>query len=119
MAMIMAGVGAMLGFAGCGAKGPDAVALDVLKTLQSGKATPEYLKEYCTEKTVPLFAMAGAMVAEKLKGVTFSVVDTKIDGDKAVVTIKQEGGKKPSTEEMKLVKIDGKWKLDVDKEGKM
>ena len=116
MATVVASVGAMLSFAGCGAKAPDAVALDVLKTLQDGKATPEYLAKNCTEKSVQLFSMFGAMVTENLKGATLTIVDTKIDGDTAIVTIKQDGGKEPGTEEYDLVKVNGVWKLDIDKE---
>ena len=116
VAMIVAGVGAMLCFTGCGEKAPDVVALDVLKTLQAGKATPEYLSKNCTAQTAQLFNMFGAMTTEALKGATFTVVDTKVNGDKAVVTIKQDGGEKPGTEDCDLVKVDGKWKLDVKKE---
>jgi len=117
VATVVASVGAMLSFAGCGGeKTPDVVALDVLKTVQAGKATPEYLAKNCTEDTAKLFTMMGAMFAEACKGATFTVIDTKINGDKAVVTIRQDGGKKPSTEKYDLVKVDGRWKLDVNKE---
>lgn len=116
MATAAASIGAMLSFAGCGAKAPDAVTLDVLKTLQAGKATPEYLAKNCTERTAGLFTMFGAMAAEAMKGATFTVVDTKVNGNKAVVTIKQDGGEKPGAEKYDLVKVDGKWKLDVNKE---
>lgn len=116
VAMIVAGVGAMFSFAGCGTKGPDAVALDVLKTLQDGKASPEYLAKNCTEKAMQLFSMFGAMVTENLKGARLTTIATKIDGDMAVVTIKQEGGKEPGIKEYDMVKFDNEWKLDIDKE---
>ena len=116
VAALTACVGAVLCFAGCGAKSPDAVALDVLKTLQDGKATPEYLAKNCTERTAGLFNMFGSMATEAMKGATLTVIDTQVNGDKAVVTIKQDGGEKPGTEKYDLVKVDGKWKLDVNKE---
>lgn len=115
-AMMMASVGAMLCIVGCGAKTPDAVAMDFLKTMQAGKATPEYLAKNCTAQTAQLFTMFGAVVTEDMKGVTFTVVDTKINGDKAVVKIKKEGGKKSGTEDFELLQVDGKWKVNVNKE---
>ena len=116
MATVVASVGVTLSFAGCGAKGPDAVALDVLQTLQAGKAMPEYLTKNCTEKAMTLFSTFGAMVAENLKGATFTVDNTKIDGDAAVVTIRQNGGAEPGVKEYDLIKVDNEWKLDIDKE---
>ena len=118
MATVVVGVGAMLGFAGCGAKTPDAVALDVLHKIQAGKATPEYLADNCTAETAQLFTMFGTMATAAMKGAEFTVVDTKVDGDKAVVTIKQDGGEKPGTRNCDLVRIDGKWKLKENKESK-
>lgn len=77
MATAVASIGAMLSFAGCGTKTPDAVALDVLQTLQAGKITPEYLAKNCTTETAQFFSMFGAMAVEGLKGATFTVVGTK------------------------------------------
>ena len=60
---------------------------------------------------------------ENMEGVKFSVADTKIDGDKATVTVKMEGGKKDKDgkagkeeEKFDLKKVDGKWKIDFNKE---
>ena len=57
---------------------------------------------------------------KELDGVTFSVKDTKIDGDSAVVTLVAEGkkDKKGAKDDAKLnlKKVDGKWKIDVKKE---
>ena len=119
MAAIAVGVAVM--FAGCGGPTtPDAVAVDFLKTMQAGKATPEYIAKNCTAQTAQLFGMFGAMInaqaAEEMKGATFTVLETKINGDKAVVKIKQEGGLKPETKDMDLVLINGKWKINEGKE---
>lgn len=116
MVTIVAGIGALLCFAGCGEKTPDEVTLDALKTIQSGKATPEYLAKNCTANAAALFAMSGEMLKEASKGATFTYVDTEIDGDKAVVTILQQGGENPGLANYDLVRVDGRWKLDVNKE---
>jgi len=116
MATIVAGVGAMLNFAGCGAKSPDKVALDVLKTLQEGKADQAFLEKNCTKETAGVFAMFGGMMKDATQGATWSVTQTYIDDDIAMVMIKQSGGKKPSEETYYLKKMDGQWKMHVDKE---
>ena len=111
--------------AGC-SKGPDAVALDFCKTMQSGKVDEAYLKETCTETTAKLFTLGLALakdeMLEKLKDATFTVTDTKIDGDTATVTIKttvKKDGKEESDEEKwDLKKVDGKWKINQSKEEK-
>lgn len=41
---------------------------------------------------------------------------SKIDGDSAVVTIKQDGGNQPGVTEYDLVRVGGAWKLEVNKE---
>ena len=123
MAMV-ACVCAVFGIAGCGGNSPDAVALDFLKTVQAGKADEAYLKANCTESTAKMFGMLLTMgkdeMTKEMEGVTFSVADTKIDGDKATVTIKAEGGKKgqegKDEEKINLKKVDGKWKVDIGKE---
>ena len=115
---------AMFIIAGCGGSSPDAVALDFMKTLQAGKADEAYLKANCTEDTAKLFGVVMAMGKDELKkeldGVTFSVKETKIDGDSAVVTLVAEGkkDKKGAKEDSKLTlkKVDGKWKINVKKE---
>ena len=42
--------------AGCG-KGPDAVVLDYLKTMQDGKLDEDYAKANCTEDTAKLLCI--------------------------------------------------------------
>ena len=118
---------AVFGIAGCGGNSPDAVVLDFLKTMQSGKADEAYLKANCTESAAKMFTLGLAMAKDEMmknmEGVKFSVADTKIDGDKATVTVKMEGGKKDKDgkagkeeEKFDLKKVDGKWKIDFNKE---
>ena len=116
MATVVVSVGAMLGFAGCGSKGPDQVALDVLKTMQEGKAEQAFLEKNCTKETAGVFAMFGGMMKDATKGATWTATQTYIDDDIATVMIKQDGGEKPGEEAYYLKKIDGQWKLHMDKE---
>lgn len=109
-------VGAMLCFAGCGAKGPDAVALDFMQKLSSGQATLEYLTKNCTEDTAKLFSMFGDEAATEIKGATFKVINTEIKGDKAVVSIEQAHADKKTVNKIDLVRVDGNWRVDL-KEG--
>ena len=121
---------AVFGIAGCGGNSPDAVVLDFLKTMQSGKADEAYLKANCTESAAKMLTLGLAMAKDEMmknmEGVKFSVADTKIDGDKATVTVKMEGGKKDKDgkagkeeEKFDLKKVDGKWKIDFNKEDSM
>ena len=109
----------MLGLTGCDAgsrKTPDAVVVKVLQAVQEGKASQEFLAENCTESTAALFTTFGALVQSAIKGATFTVSKTFIDDNIATVKIKQTGGEKPGEEAYYLKKIDGNWKLDVNKE---
>ena len=111
--------------AGCG-NSPDAVVLDFMKTMQADKADEAYLKKTCTEDTAKMFgavlALAKEEMKKELKDATFTVTDTKIDGDTAVVTLKttkKKDGKEESEEEKwNLKKVDGKWKINQSKEEK-
>ena len=120
MVVIAAGVATMLGIAGCGSKTPDVVAVEFCQTFAAGKVDMDYLKKHCTEDAAKLLLIVADQAAKEMKGATFSVMDTKIDGDKAKVTIKQNGGAKSDKEPMKidLVKVDGEWKVAVNKEDK-
>lgn len=115
--------------AGC-SKGPDAVALDYFETIKAGKLDEAYAKANCTDDTAKMICAALALgkgkedmakeMQKEMEGITFTVTDTKIDGDNAVVTIKAEGtkGKKKGNEDakIKLKKVDGKWKIHQSKE---
>jgi hypothetical protein len=118
VAMIVAGVGAMLSFAGCGSaeNKPEEVVLKVLKTLQAGKIDQGFLSKYCEEDTAKLFSGFGAAMTKALKGATFDVAYSYVDDDVAVVKIKQNGGDKPGESYYDAKKIDGQWKIQVNKE---
>ena len=117
-AMIMAGVGAMLGFAGCGGGGsPDGVAKDVISCLKS--ADLDGVSKYATgdfEKGITM--LKGMMETAGKKGIEefkkefsskkYEIGQVVIDGDEAKVPVKIDGKDKP----IKLVKVDGGWKVD-------
>ena len=63
-----------------------------------------------------LFVGFGAQMTEAIKGATFSVVYTFVDDDVAVVKIKQEGGERPGESYYDAKKVDGQWKIAVNKE---
>ena len=104
-------VGAMLCFAGCNSVGdkPEDVVLEVLKKAQSGKADQEFLNKYCEGDTAKTFAL----MAEALKGATFTVAYSFVDDDLAVVKIKQEGGKYPGVSYYDAKKGSGHWKIKI------
>ena len=118
-ATLLASVGAMLCFAGCNSVGdkPEDVVLAVLKAAQSGKGDQEFYNKYCEGDTAALFTMFGAKLTEALTGATFTVAYSFIDDDVAVVKIKQDGGEKSgNTHYYDVKKIDGQWKLRLNKE---
>ena len=117
VAALMAYVGAMHCFAVCGAKGPDAIALDVMQKLSSGQANLEYLAKNCTENTAISLATSRGDIVKELKGVTFKVINTEIKDDKAVVSIEQTHADKKRINKMDLVKVDGVWRVDINEEG--
>lgn len=118
MAMVVASVGAMLGLVGCNSGGgkPEDVVLNVLKTMQAGKADLAFLSKYCEKDTAKLFAGFGAQMTEALQGATFSVAYAFVDDDVAVVKIKQEGGRDPGSSYYDVKKVDDQWKIKINKE---
>ena len=97
LAVFAVGVEAMLSFAGCGAKGPDAVALDFMQKFSSGQVNLEYLTKNCTEDTAKMFSLAWDEVdkdevGKEIRGATFKVTNTDSRLD--------------------LVKVDGNWRVD-------
>jgi len=117
-AMLLASVGATLCFAGCNSVGdkPEEVVIEVLKKMQSGTADLAFLNKYCEEDTAKLFSGFGAKMTAALKGATFVVANVFVDDDVAVVKIKQEGGERPGESYYDAKKIDGQWKIEINKE---
>lgn len=101
---------------GC-SKGPDKVAIAYLEALADGDfdKAAEYVSKDDTsafKKNTSIALVKNAMKRE-LDGLKFKVVDTKIDGDKATVKIEGKKDSKSETNDLKLVKEDGNWKVDL------
>lgn len=98
-------------------KGPDKVAIAYIEALVDGNTdkAAEYVSKDDAEnfkKKASIPQLKDAMKKE-LEGAKFKVVDTKIDGDKATVKIEGKKDNKTETADLKLVKEDGNWKVDL------
>lgn len=117
--LAMAGL-AVLCFTGC-SKGPEDVAIKFSEAM--AEVNIEKASKYANEDTQKLLkmfdTMADAEDKEKAKkegeGTTFKAVETKIDGDKATVKIESTKDGKTETKDVDLVKVDGEWKVAVNK----
>ena len=131
---IMTCIGAIFCVSGCGSNAPDSVVLDFLKTAQAGKLDQAYLEAHVagfTEQLAELKKKAGDDKKKVDEGVKqmldlfndaakkygkdtkFSVADTKIDGDKATVTIKFDKDGKEQKQEIHVKKVNDKWMLNI------
>ena len=106
--------------AGCGGNSPKAVAEKWHKALLDGDA--KTANEYSTEKTAAMNALVAGMLTSKeakedkdIKKISeIKFEDGKIDGDNAVVYATHPEAK-DEKQEIKLVKKDGKWLVDMQK----
>jgi len=109
----------------CSGNGPEGVAKKFLELTGQGEFGKA--KEYCDEKTGQLLGMAESMMpadkkAEaKKKKVNVEIISSEIKDDKAKVKYKAsvEGetpAEKSEEKTLDLVKVDGKWKVTIDKE---
>lgn len=88
-AAIAVGVGAMLGFAGCGGNSPEAVAMKTMKSFIAG------------------------MDPKAAKETTLKVEKSDINGDSGVIHIGvYENGKKEHVEKVDVRKVNGKWEAE-------
>ena len=131
---MLACMGAMFCVTGCGANTPEAVVMDFVKTVQAGKIDQAYLEAHFAdfkEKMAKRKQELGndqkkvdaemKMVVEMLnemgkkhgKDAKFSVVESKVDGDKATVTVKSEKDGKEETQKVTVKKINDKWMIDM------
>ena len=107
----------------CGGGGPEGATINFLEAMYSGDF--EEAKKYATTDTKSMLTMlesfgAKDQFADKMgeADIDFEVVETKIDGDKAVCTVKMTSSQEDSDQDMpmNLVKEDGKWLVSMDKE---
>lgn len=98
---------------------PEFVAEKFLTAME--QANYEEAKKYCDEKTAQIISMVASVPAQKdkepAKKVTITNVEkNKDDKNKAKVFYLVEGEEKEKS--IDVVKIDGKWKVSMDKENK-
>lgn len=109
-------------FASCSSDNdPEAVAKKFLDHVNKGEF--KEAKEYCDEQTASLIGMMEGMAGDKTKelkdsDVKVEIVSSEVKDDKATVKYKSTGGKSANSAEqtLNLVKVDGKWKVTIDKE---
>lgn len=101
---------------------PEAVAKKFLDHVNKGEF--KEAKEYCDEQTASLIGMMESMAGDKTKelkdqDVKTEIISSEVKEDKATVKYKSTGGKAGATgaeQTLNLVKVDGKWKVTIDKE---
>ncbi|WGD34040.1 DUF4878 domain-containing protein [Olleya sp. YS] len=107
----------------CGGGGPESATINFLESMYSGDF--ETAKQYATTDTKSMLTMlesfgAKDQFADKMKEseMEFEVVETKIDGDTAVCTVKMSSSEDEKDQDMpiNLVKKDGEWLVDMNKE---
>lgn len=107
----------------CGGGEPEGATINFLESMYSGDF--ETAKKHATTDTKSMLTMmesfgAKDQFADKMgdADIDFKVVDTKIDGDKAVCTVKMSSSKEDKDQDMpiNLVNKDGKWLVDMNKE---
>ena len=103
---------------GC-SKGPDKVAVAFFEAMADGDF--DKAAEYAAKDTKPMIKMMASVPGAKenmkkeTEGAKFKAVNTKIDGDKATVTIETKKDGKTDTDDFNLVKEDGAWKVKAEK----
>jgi len=96
---------------GGGGGGPTAAAKGFIAAVEKGDA--KALEKYATAETAGLIAMFGEKAKTSItdKGKITSTSE-EIDGNTAKVRLTFEDG---DTEDLDLVKVDGKWKVSISK----
>jgi len=109
--MIFAGIVCLVFIAGCSNESPSSVARKFYAAVE--KNDSKAMGQVATSQTVQIMGMLG----EKGQGMMAAYGKIKstseeIDGDSAVVTLAFENGE---TMDLDLIKVDGKWKVNIDK----
>ena len=104
--------------------GPEDTAKNFLELTNKGEF--EKAKKYCDEDTAALLSMAeslGGKMKEEMKdkNTKIEIISSEVneEGDKATVkyTETKEGEETSAEKSIQLKKIDGDWKVSMDKEG--
>lgn len=110
-------------FVSCsGGDSPESVAEKFIMATSKGEF--EEAKKYCDENTASMIGMMAGAMGEKEKEeakkmeVKMDVISTDIKDDTAVVKYKMTAKGETSPEQkMDLKKVDGEWKVTINKEG--
>lgn len=106
----------LLLFACTGGDSPKSVSEKYLKAI--GAYDFDAAKKYGTEDTGKLLDIMNGfakMVPDSTKNnINFTILDERIDGDKAVVVYKEEG--EDGETSLSLLRVEGKWKVNMTKE---
>jgi hypothetical protein len=109
--MMLVGIICLVFIAGCSNNSPSAVARKFYTAIE--KNDSKAMGEAATPETAQIMAMFGekaaGMAAENGK---ITSITEEIDGDTAVVTLTFANGE---TEDLDLIKVDGKWKVSISK----
>lgn len=110
--VFLAGIICVVFFIGCsGGNSPSRAVHKFYDAVQKGDV--KALDEVATTETIQLVAMFGDKAKEAVAEMgKITKTTEKIEGNTAVVTVTREDGK---TENINLVKTDGKWKVSIDK----
>ena len=101
----------VLGMASCGGSSPTAAAKAFIAAVEKGDA--KAMEKVATKDTVTLMGMFGEKASDSIKEYgKITNTTEKIDGDKAAVSLTFASGK---TEELTLIKEDGKWLVYISK----
>lgn len=113
-------------FVSCSNNGPESVAKKFLEHTNKGEL--KEAMDYCDEGTGAILAMAQNLSKDRLdemknRDITIDIISSEIneEGDKATVKYKSteetENGEEVKENEITLAKIEGDWKVSMDKEG--
>ena len=116
MVALVASVGAMLNFAGCGGGTPESIALSFVEKL--GAEDFEGASKMCTKETAALITIMQGEIKNdnEFKGVKFEVAECKIDGDTATVKLKCTPKSDKEMDPITLIREDGNWKVNIKKD---
>lgn len=105
----------------CSGNGPEGVAKKFLDHTNKGEFTEA--KEYCDEQTAKLLNMAESLGGDAVEELKKQEVDVEIlssevseDGNTAKVRYKSTENGEVTEKEIDLIKIDGDWKVTMNKE---
>ena len=108
----------LLTLTACGQK-PETTARSFLDAIESKDY--EKAKDYTTEEGAELLTMMASM-GESMganEEMTFTILETTVEGDSAQVKFEMIDKGKPETKdtnELQMVKVDGKWKVHLSKD---